>query len=170
MQSLLDLDNSNFTIVEWRMSLYWFSFSRNSNGIMMTEYNPNYEFAGGTCTLQDLREVDRDNLILVKYVTFISNSRCIHTNFAGHLVREPLERCTKGCSRVKMNRQRPTLPWKLFQNSPQTKVKLIFPVGLRLFDAHGRNLANFDFILLSENNLELLGYHHQHLRTINLSL
>merc|ERR1719410_2337563 len=38
----------------------------NSNGIMMTEYNPNYEFAGGTCTLQDLREVDRDNLILVK--------------------------------------------------------------------------------------------------------
>ena len=97
MQSLLDLDNSNFTIVEWRMSLYWFSFSRNSNGIMMTEYNPNYEFAGGTCTLQDLREVDRDNLILVKYVTFISNARCIHTNFAGHLVREPLERCTKGC-------------------------------------------------------------------------
>ena len=39
---------------------------------MMTEYNPNYEFAGGTCTLQDLREVDRDNLILVKYVTFVT--------------------------------------------------------------------------------------------------
>ena len=40
---------------------------------MMTEYNPNYEFAGGTCTLQDLREVDRDNLILVKYVIFFIN-------------------------------------------------------------------------------------------------
>ena len=37
----------------------------------MTEYNPNYEFAGGTCTLQDLREVDRDNLILVKYIISI---------------------------------------------------------------------------------------------------
>ena len=46
----------------------WVSYSRNSNGIMMTEYNPNYEFAGGTCTIQDLREVDRDNLLLVKYV------------------------------------------------------------------------------------------------------
>ena len=41
---------------------------RNSNGIMMTEYNPNYEFAGGSCTIQDLREVDRDNLLLVKWV------------------------------------------------------------------------------------------------------
>merc|ERR1719410_1513537 len=38
----------------------------NSNGIMMTEYNPNYEFAGGSCTIQDLREVDRDSLLLVK--------------------------------------------------------------------------------------------------------
>ena len=44
----------------------WVSYSRNSNGIMMTEYNPNYEFAGGTCTIQDLREVDRDSLLLVK--------------------------------------------------------------------------------------------------------
>ena len=155
------------------MSLNWFSCSRNSNGIMMTEYNPNYEFAGGTCTLQDLREVDRDNLILVKYVIFFIHQLRIHSYFVNYLglsVREPLERFIKGCWRVKMNRQRPTLPWRLFQNSPQTKVKLIFPDGLRLFDAHGRNLANFDFILLSENNLELLGYHHQHLRTINLSL
>ena len=39
---------------------------RNSNGIMMTEYNPNYEFGGGSCTLQDLREVPRENLRLVK--------------------------------------------------------------------------------------------------------
>ena len=39
---------------------------RNNNGIMMTEYNPNYEFAGGSCSIQDLREVDRENLILVK--------------------------------------------------------------------------------------------------------
>ncbi len=39
---------------------------RNSNGIMMTEYNPNYEFGGGSCTLMDLREVHRDNLRLVK--------------------------------------------------------------------------------------------------------
>lgn len=41
--------------------------------------------------------------------------------------------------------------------------KLIFSAGLRLFDAHGRNLENFDLVLLSENNFELLGYHHQHL-------
>ena len=39
---------------------------RNNNGIMMTEYNPNYEFAGGSCSIQDLREVDRENLVLVK--------------------------------------------------------------------------------------------------------
>ena len=43
-------------------------FLRNNNGIMMTEYNPNYEFAGGSCSIQDLREVDRENLILVKWV------------------------------------------------------------------------------------------------------
>ena len=66
---------------------------------MMTEYNPNYEFAGGTCTLQDLREVDRDNLILVKYVTFVLMSRCIHynDNCAGRLAKEPLGRSIKGC-------------------------------------------------------------------------
>ena len=34
---------------------------------MMTEYNPNYVFAGGSCTIEDLREVDRENLFLVKY-------------------------------------------------------------------------------------------------------
>merc|ERR1712223_2369703 len=32
----------------------------------MTELNPNYEFAGGSCSIQDLMEVDRDNLMLVK--------------------------------------------------------------------------------------------------------
>ena len=65
----------------------------------MTEYNPNYEFAGGTCTLQDLREVDRDNLILVKYVNSVLMSRRIHYNdhCAGLLAKEPLGRCIKGC-------------------------------------------------------------------------
>ena len=33
---------------------------------MMTEYNPNYEFAGGSCSIQDLKEVDREALLLVK--------------------------------------------------------------------------------------------------------
>ena len=37
-----------------------------SGGIMLTEYNPNYEFGGGTCTLQDLREIPRENLRLIK--------------------------------------------------------------------------------------------------------
>lgn len=35
-------------------------------GIMLTEYNPNYEFGGGSCTLQDLKEIPRENLRLVK--------------------------------------------------------------------------------------------------------
>jgi len=35
-------------------------------GIMLTEYNPNYEFGGGTCTMQDLKEIPRENLRLVK--------------------------------------------------------------------------------------------------------
>ncbi|XP_014673743.1 PREDICTED: ALK tyrosine kinase receptor-like [Priapulus caudatus] len=33
---------------------------------MLTEYNPNYEFGGGVCTLQDLTEIPRENLTLVK--------------------------------------------------------------------------------------------------------
>ena len=36
-----------------------------AGGIMLTEYNPNYEF-GGTCTTQELREIPRENLRLVK--------------------------------------------------------------------------------------------------------
>ena len=42
---------------------------RNMNGtggMMMTEYNPNYEFGGGSCTIQDLKEIPRENLRLVK--------------------------------------------------------------------------------------------------------
>ena len=38
----------------------------NVNGVTMTAYNPNYEFGGGTCTLQDLREIPRENLRLIK--------------------------------------------------------------------------------------------------------
>ena len=37
-----------------------------AGGIALTEYNPNYEFGGGTCTLQDLKEIPRENLRLVK--------------------------------------------------------------------------------------------------------
>jgi len=33
---------------------------------MMTEYNPNYEFGGGSCSLMDLMEVERDKIRLVK--------------------------------------------------------------------------------------------------------
>ncbi len=40
--------------------------SAGGGGIMLTEYNPNYEFGGGSCTLQDLREIPRENLRLVK--------------------------------------------------------------------------------------------------------
>ncbi|XP_071544866.1 tyrosine-protein kinase receptor-like isoform X2 [Panulirus ornatus] len=32
----------------------------------VTEYNPNYEFGGGTCTVKDLKEIPRENLTLVK--------------------------------------------------------------------------------------------------------
>lgn len=41
---------------------------RVASGGMMTEYNPNYEFGGGTYTIQDLKEIPRDHLRLVKYV------------------------------------------------------------------------------------------------------
>lgn len=34
---------------------------------IVTEYNPNYEFGGSTCTLQDLREIPREKLTLIKY-------------------------------------------------------------------------------------------------------
>ncbi|OQR66997.1 ALK tyrosine kinase receptor-like, partial [Tropilaelaps mercedesae] len=33
---------------------------------MVTEYNPNYEFGGSTCTLHDLPEIPRESLTLVK--------------------------------------------------------------------------------------------------------
>lgn len=32
----------------------------------LTEYNPNYEFGGSTVTLQDLREIPREKLTLVR--------------------------------------------------------------------------------------------------------
>ena len=32
----------------------------------LTEYNPNYEFGGSTCTLSDLKEIPREKLTLVK--------------------------------------------------------------------------------------------------------
>uniref|UniRef100_T1KLD1 receptor protein-tyrosine kinase n=1 Tax=Tetranychus urticae TaxID=32264 RepID=T1KLD1_TETUR len=38
---------------------------RNGHNIV-TEFNPNYEFGGSTCTLSDLREIPRDKLTLVK--------------------------------------------------------------------------------------------------------
>jgi anaplastic lymphoma kinase len=39
---------------------------RVANGGMLTEYNPNYEFGGGTYTIQDLKEIPREHLRLVK--------------------------------------------------------------------------------------------------------
>ncbi|XP_075212596.1 anaplastic lymphoma kinase isoform X2 [Lycorma delicatula] len=36
------------------------------NDSIMTEYNPNYEFGGGTYRLRDLKDIPRDNLRLVK--------------------------------------------------------------------------------------------------------
>ncbi|KAH8027770.1 hypothetical protein HPB51_009437 [Rhipicephalus microplus] len=33
---------------------------------MVTEFNPNYEFGGSTCTLQDLTDIPRESLTLVK--------------------------------------------------------------------------------------------------------
>ena len=35
---------------------------------VMTEYNPNYDFGGTKCSLEDLREVPRDSLNLVRSV------------------------------------------------------------------------------------------------------
>ena len=32
----------------------------------LTEYNPNYEFGGSTATLQDLREIPREKMTLLK--------------------------------------------------------------------------------------------------------
>lgn len=37
-----------------------------SGAIMLTEYNPNYAFGGGMCTMQDLKEIPRESLRLVK--------------------------------------------------------------------------------------------------------
>ena len=38
-----------------------------ATGILMTEYNPNYEFGGsGSTSLQDLKEIPREQLRLVK--------------------------------------------------------------------------------------------------------
>ncbi|XP_067007644.2 leukocyte tyrosine kinase receptor isoform X2 [Anabrus simplex] len=39
---------------------------REASDSMMTEYNPNYEFGGGTYTIQDLKDIPRDHLRLVK--------------------------------------------------------------------------------------------------------
>jgi anaplastic lymphoma kinase len=39
---------------------------REASDSMMTEYNPTYEFGGGTYTIQDLKDIPRDHLRLVK--------------------------------------------------------------------------------------------------------
>uniref|UniRef100_A0A1B6D783 EGF-like domain-containing protein n=4 Tax=Clastoptera arizonana TaxID=38151 RepID=A0A1B6D783_9HEMI len=39
---------------------------RDASDNMMTEYNPNYEFGGGTYTIRDLKDVPREQLRLVK--------------------------------------------------------------------------------------------------------
>ena len=50
----------------------------------MTELNPNYEFAGGSCSIQDLMEVDRDNLMLVKQDHQHHRHHPHHHNFQYH--------------------------------------------------------------------------------------
>jgi anaplastic lymphoma kinase len=39
---------------------------REASDSMMTEFNPNYEFGGEIYTIQDLRDIPRDHLRLVK--------------------------------------------------------------------------------------------------------
>jgi anaplastic lymphoma kinase len=39
---------------------------REASDSMMTQFNPNYEFGGGTYTIHDLKEIPRDHLRLVK--------------------------------------------------------------------------------------------------------
>ncbi|KAJ9595248.1 hypothetical protein L9F63_013458 [Diploptera punctata] len=39
---------------------------REASDSMMTEFNPNYEFGGGTYTIRDLKDIPRDHLRLVK--------------------------------------------------------------------------------------------------------
>ncbi|XP_063232393.1 leukocyte tyrosine kinase receptor [Bacillus rossius redtenbacheri] len=39
---------------------------REASDSMLTEYNPNYEFGGGTYTIRDLKDIPRDQLRLVK--------------------------------------------------------------------------------------------------------
>ena len=91
----------------------------------MTEYNPNYEFAGGSCSIQDLREVDRENLVLVKWVApqreILRNKYLIISEL---WAREHLVRSIKAFSRTKPRRQKH--PWllKLCRNYLQIKVGL----------------------------------------------
>lgn len=39
---------------------------REASDAMMTEYNPTYEFGGGTYTIRDLKDIPREHLRLVK--------------------------------------------------------------------------------------------------------
>lgn len=41
---------------------------REASDNMMTEYNPNYEFGGGTYSIHDLKDIPRDHLRLLKWV------------------------------------------------------------------------------------------------------
>jgi hypothetical protein len=42
------------------------NFNVNVNGVTMSEYNPNYDFGGGSYPSQELREIPRENLRLIK--------------------------------------------------------------------------------------------------------
>ena len=48
---------------------------RGPSSSMVSEYNPNYEFGSGPCSVQGLKEIPRENLRLVRYAhSFITHS------------------------------------------------------------------------------------------------
>lgn len=83
----------------------------------LTEYNPNYEFGGSTSTLQDLKEIPRDKLTLIKWV-FSLEIPCylaISLNFDSQR-----EKDTKNGNENAVK----TLSWKSFSHS--TKIRRYF--------------------------------------------
>jgi len=47
---------------------------RHASDSMITEFNPNYEFAGSTCTIRDMREIPREQITIDKYVQHFRKS------------------------------------------------------------------------------------------------
>lgn len=70
---------NDFHEVRGRLHSPEYKLSKIRSSTIMTDYNPNYCFSGKTASLNDLKEVPRKNITLLRYSTDRKFSMCNDT-------------------------------------------------------------------------------------------